>query len=95
MNTSTGEKKSLNRKDLQEIKRISKLKAKTLKLLSDSNIIARISNKEFDENLIDENYLGGMKALCNHCNAKRFEFERNQKKNFFTLLSQWKSGFTR
>ena len=44
--------------------------------------MGRIANVEFDENLINESYLGPMFEICKHCNAKHSSFEYIQDKQF-------------
>ena len=41
--------------------------------------MGRIANVEFDENLINESYLGSMFEMCKHCNSS---FEYIQDKQF-------------
>ena len=53
-------------------KRIQNRNENSLILISKSTIIGRIANVEFDENLINESYLGSMFEICKHCNAKHF-----------------------
>ena len=56
-------------------KRIQNRNENSLILISKSKIMGRIANVEFDENLINESYLGSMFGICKHCNAKHFSFE--------------------
>ena len=44
--------------------------------------MGRIANVEFDENLMNENYLGSMFEIYKHCNAKHSSFEYIQDKQF-------------
>ena len=44
--------------------------------------MGRITNVEFDENLINESYLGSMFEICKHCNAKHSSSEYIQDKQF-------------
>ena len=44
--------------------------------------MGRIANVEFDENLINESYLGSMFEMCKHCYAKHSSFEYIQDKQF-------------
>ena len=62
-------------------KRIQNINENSLILIDKSKIIGRIANVEFDENLINESYLGSMFEICKHCNAKH-SFEYIQNKQF-------------
>ena len=47
-----------------------------------SKIMGLIANVEFEENLINESYLGSMFEICKHCNAKHSSFEYIHDKQF-------------
>ena len=55
--------------------RIQNRNENSLILIIKSKIMGRIANVKFDENLINESYLGSMFEICKHCNAKHFSFE--------------------
>ena len=63
-------------------KRIQTRNENSLILIGKSKIMGRIANVEFDENLINESYLGYMFEICKHCNAKHSSFEYIQDKKF-------------
>ena len=48
-------------------------------MISKSNIVGRRATMEFNENLINENYLESMADICKRCNDKHFAFEYKKK----------------
>ena len=63
-------------------KRIRNRNENSLILISKEKIMGQIANVEFDENVINESYLGSMFEICKHCNAKHFSFEYTRDKQF-------------